>query len=235
MRTKKHIQVLFFITLLSSLILGACSAKSADATPTLSLEEIQTQAVFTFASGLTQTAASLPTSTLTPTSSSTPTETSTPLPPTATSTSVLPTDSCYSLAFLSDITIPDNTEMSPGEKFTKTWRVRNNGSCEWEAGFKLVFTGGNALGGTSLILTEAVNPGAATNLSIFMTAPSGSGSYQSNWRMSAAGGALFGDEMYVIIKVAGGTVSATTSTASGTATPTASTTPDQTPTETSSP
>jgi hypothetical protein len=235
MKKNKYLLMLIVISLISSFILGACSTKSVDSTPTLSVEEVQTQAVSIFASGLTQTAAALPTSTQTPTATSTPTETSTPLAPTVTSTSVLPTNSCYALAFLSDVTIPDDSEMAPGEQFTKTWRVRNNGSCEWEAGFKLAFTGGNSLGGTTLILTETVNPGASTDLSIFMTAPAEAGSYQSNWRMSNAGGSYFGDEMYAVINVTGGTPTETTPPTSASATPTASNTPDINPSDTPSP
>ncbi|MCJ7715431.1 MAG: NBR1-Ig-like domain-containing protein [Anaerolineales bacterium] len=235
MNTKKHLQMIIRIFLLSSLLVSACSSKKAISTPTLSLEQVQTQAVATFGAGLTQTAIALPTNTPTPTNTSTPTETNTPLPPQATSTSVLPTNSCFSLAFLSDVTIPDNTEMAPGEKFTKTWQVRNNGSCVWEAGFKLTFSGGNALGGASLILTKAVSPGTATDLSIFMTAPAKAGSYQSNWRMTNSAGVYFGDEMYAVINVTGSTLTATISSSSATPTPTVSNTPEETPTETPAP
>ena len=135
---KEHLLKIIGFSLIISFGLGACSFKTESSTPTLSAEQVQTQAVATFAFGLTQTALALPTSTQTPTNTSTPTETSTPVPPQATSTSVLPTDSCYSLTFLSDVTIPDNTEMTPGDQFTKTWRVKNSGSCVWDAGFKLL-------------------------------------------------------------------------------------------------
>lgn len=39
--------------------------------------------------------------------------------------------------FVSDITIPDGTEMRIGEPFTKTWRFRNTGTCTWQ-GYQLV-------------------------------------------------------------------------------------------------
>ncbi|NQS91312.1 MAG: hypothetical protein HQ574_02800, partial [Chloroflexi bacterium] len=198
MTTKKYLLISIGLFLVSSLGLGACSSKTDSSTPTLSVEQVQTQAVASFGAGLTQTASALPTSTQTPTNTSTPTNTNTPLPPQPTNTSVLPTDSCFSLAFLSDVTIPDDTEMAPGEQFTKTWQVRNNGSCVWDAGFKLTFTGGNLLEGATLILTKAVNPNATTDLSIFMTAPNDVGSYQSNWRMANSAGVYFGDEMYTV-------------------------------------
>lgn len=232
MKVNKYLLIIISFFLLGSFGVGACSSKTDISTPTLSIEQVQTQAVATFSFGLTQTAMALPSNTPTPTNTSTPTATNTPVPPRATSTSVLPTDSCFSLAFLSDVTIPDNTEMTPGQEFTKTWRVRNNGSCVWEAGFKLKFTGGNSLGGTALILTKAVNPGSTIDLSIFMVAPSASGNYQSNWRMSNSDGVFFGDEMYAAIKVGGSTSTPTNSISSATSTPTSSATPDEIPTET---
>jgi hypothetical protein len=110
--------------------------------------------------------------------------------------------------------------LTPGQEFTKTWRVRNNGSCVWDAGFKLTFTGGNFLGGAALILTKAVNPGSTIDLSIFMIAPSTTGKYQSNWRMSNSDGVFFGDEMYAVIKVGGSRLTPTNYPTSATSTPT---------------
>ncbi|MDP8285027.1 MAG: NBR1-Ig-like domain-containing protein [Candidatus Electryonea clarkiae] len=169
--------------------------------------EIQTQAVATFSSGLTQTEAAVPTLTSTLIPTITPTTTYTSTIAAVTSTSVLPVSSCYSLAFLSDITIPDNTEVLPGQKFNKTWQVRNNGSCVWEAGFILKFTSGNLLGSTSLSLSKNISPGTTAELSMQMTAPSVPGNYQGNWRMTDADGEYFGDEIYVLIIVLGSTTS----------------------------
>jgi len=135
------------------------------------------------------------------------------------------------MAFVSDVTIPDNTNMKPGQKFTKTWRVRNNGTCAWEAGFKLNFIGGDAMGGTTLTLDKAISPGSETELSVPMTAPNTSGTHRSNWRMATAAGANFGDEVYVIIVVSGTTVTSPTPTATGTSIVTTAT-PTSTPTAT---
>jgi hypothetical protein len=105
------------------------------------------------------------------------------------------------MAFVSDVTIPDETTMNPGDQFTKTWRVRNNGSCRWEAGFKLVFLGGEAMGGSAVTLESAVNPGTVTELSVDLTAPTPAGTYRGNWIMTDFGGTYFGDEVYVLIVV----------------------------------
>jgi len=95
--------------------------------------------------------------------------------------------------------------MTPGQTFTKTWKVLNSGSCAWDAGFKFAFTTGDALGGSTVTLPTSVASGAQYDISVPMTAPSTTGTYQSNWRMQTAGGEFFGNEVYVVI-VVGGTV-----------------------------
>jgi hypothetical protein len=34
--------------------------------------------------------------------------------------------------FLQDLAIADNTALPPSEPFTKSWRLRNDGSCVWD-------------------------------------------------------------------------------------------------------
>ena len=240
MKKSKVLHTILGLFLLSSLLLSACGAKDVDATPTFSVEFAQTLAVITFSAGLTQTALAMPTNTSTPTLTPSPTATvtlavtKTSAAPVGPGVGVLPTSSCNSMAFVSDVTIPDNTNMKPGQQFTKTWRVRNNGTCAWESGFKFNFIGGNAMGGATLTLDKALSPGAETELSISMTAPNTSGSHRSNWRMANAAGTNFGDEVFVVIVVGGSAVTTSTSTSTGvpvpaTATPTATETPTNTP------
>ena len=201
---------------MGSFLLGACKLSDADATPTLSPDEVQTLAVETFSAALTQTQAALPTGTSTPTVTPSPTMTNTP---TRTATSGTPfspigglpttSSSCNSMAFVDDVSIPDNTTMTPGQAFTKTWRVKNTGTCVWEAGFKFNFVGGDAMGSSALVLDKPVSPGAETDLSIAMVAPSTAGTIRSSWRMSTATGTFFGDEVYVQIIVGGSGITAT--------------------------
>ena len=236
MKKQKKLYILLGLGLLVNLLASACGSKDADATPTLSIELAQTYAVATFSAGQTQTALAMPTNTSTPTTTPSPIPTITlsvtrtsGVPP-ASGVVIQPTSSCNSMAFVSDVTIPDNTNMKPGQKFTKTWRVRNNGTCAWEAGFKLNFIGGDAMGGAILTLDKAISPGSETELSVPMTAPNTSGTHRSNWRMATAAGANFGDEVYVIIVVSG-TAATTTPTATGTSIVTTDT-PTSTPTAT---
>ncbi len=216
------------VALTLGVIAGACGPSSADTTPTVHPDMIRTEAVATFGAELTQTALAMPTETPTPTQTPTPTATATAeassTPNLLATSASLPTSSCFGMAFVADVTIPDNTSMTPGQAFTKTWRVRNNGTCTWEVGFKLNFIGGNAMGASSVALTKAVAPGADTEISVPMTAPSANGSARGNWRMSTATGTYFGDEIYVLIVVGGSTATSTTAAASATPTSTSTAT-----------
>ena len=156
--------------------------------------DVQTAAVATFASNLTQTAVASPTSTPTLTPTITPTM------PSAT-----PTPSCYHLRFIKDVTIKDFTSMNPGETFTKTWLVLNDGTCAWKPGFQFAFYGGDPMGGSNYTLTHPVNPGGYTNLSIAMTAPSGTGIVIGTWSMSDMTGWFFGQALTVKIDLGGET------------------------------
>jgi hypothetical protein len=200
---------LVFLAVLGSLVLSACGAATPEPSPTVDINAVQTSAVRTFSIGLTQTAILLPTDTPAPIPPDTPTTAAplnTSLPPVSGS---LPTASCYGLTFVRDVTIPDNTLMAQGQTFTKTWRVRNSGTCAWDTGFKFAFVGGNAMDGATLVLNNAVSPGTEKDLSISMKAPSTTGSVRGTWRMSTAGGTYFGDQVFVLINVGNVTASVT--------------------------
>ena len=226
------------VILVGALLLSACGATAADITPTVTVnpDAIRTEAVSTFAADLTLTALVAPTNT--PVATVTPLATFTPIATIAgagvglgtTAPVAGATASCYGLSFVSDVTIPDNTPVTAGQSFTKTWKVKNAGSCAWDAGFKFGFTGGEQMGGTTYTLPSSVAAGAVTDISVAMTAPSKSGTLRGNWRMSTASGQFFGDEVYVQVVVGGGGAAVPTNTSSGAAiVPTATATATATP------
>jgi hypothetical protein len=112
---------------------------------------------------------------------------------------------CDNSAYVADVSVPDGTAVQPGAKFTKTWRINNTGSCTWSTGYRLVFVDGNAMGGGSTSLLAPVAPGSQTDISVAMTAPTTNGTFRGNWRMQNASGQPFGSQVYVQIKVDGGT------------------------------
>jgi hypothetical protein len=110
--------------------------------------------------------------------------------------------------------------LSPGAGFVKTWRVRNSGTCDWEAGFELVFVSGAQMGGPGSVTLPAVAAGAETDVSVSLVAPSSYGTHKGTRRIRATDGTVFGTNLTVVIEVV--------SPATGTPTPTP--TPTQEPT-----
>jgi len=232
----KFRSILIFL-LISVVTLSSCGSGEPSSTPTstLSVDEIRTQAVGTFSADLTQTALAAPTNTSLPTATDAPAfapfNPNENTQPAVSAPTSAPTTSCYGLTFVNDVTIPDNTPMTPGQTFTKTWKVFNSGSCAWDVGFKFASTGGDAMGGVTVTLTASVASGAQTEISVPMTAPAKTGTIRGNWRMSTAGGQYFGNEVYVVIVVGGSTSTNTSAAPTNTSEPpTATLEPTATPT-----
>jgi hypothetical protein len=153
-----------------------------------------------------------------------PSATQTPEPePTQIPTAISCTDAA---AFIKDVTIPDNTNLLPGQSFVKTWRLRNDGSCTWTTEYALTFVGGSRLGGSNVVpLARAVAPGETVDLSVTLTAPAGSGVYESKWQLRNANDELFGigrnaDAPFWVKITVGGTPSVPPATVTPAPTPT---------------
>jgi len=164
----------------------------------------------TLISSFTPTLISSPTQT--PTLTATFTPTSLKVFPTATlvtvSTSFLPaTESCDNSSYVADITVPDLSEIAPGAQFVKTWRVRNNGTCIWTSGYRLVFRyGGEGTNWKTVqpsYMTKNVNPGEEIDISVTLTAPFATGQYGAHFGMQNNNGYNFGVDLTAIIKVKG--------------------------------
>lgn len=94
-------------------------------------------------------------------------------------------------AFVSE-TVPDGTLFQPGEHFTKSWTLRNTGTCVWTPDYALVFKDGEQMGGTSpQPLEREVRPGEEISLSVDLIAPEAPGTYRGNWWLQDANGQPF--------------------------------------------
>ncbi|MBI3995208.1 MAG: PD40 domain-containing protein [Nitrospirae bacterium] len=102
--------------------------------------------------------------------------------------------------FLRNITIPSGTILKPGEAFTKTWRIMNQGSTTWED-YQLAFIGGDLLGGPPFVGIPTTSPDQIVDVSIPMLAPVKPGEYRSEWRMRTPDGRPFGEIVYALITV----------------------------------
>ncbi len=160
---------------------------------------------------LTQTVAAETVSAhLTQVSLATPTvpSTDTPTPPPSTSTPTASpqptaTTSCDdSSQFVSDVTIPDNTVMKPGQSFTKTWRLRNSGNCDWTSSYEAILTDGSSMGGPAAVPLAGTVPSNSTiDISVKLTAPTTNGVHRGSYRLRNASDVPFGTIFYVQILV----------------------------------
>ncbi|MEJ2759145.1 MAG: NBR1-Ig-like domain-containing protein, partial [Anaerolineales bacterium] len=162
---------------LALLLLTGCNLPSRVNPPASELA--LTMAAETIEAQMTLNAQALPTSGAAPTATTDPLLTENPqftIAPTNTpGPSLTPTEEpCDAAGFDKDVTVPDGTEMTPGEEFTKTWRVINEGTCTWNSGYSLVFDDGDAMGAPASIqiTSGTVSRGTKLDISIDLTAPS---------------------------------------------------------------
>jgi len=192
---KKMIAIIFII----GLVLSACS--STPPTPTEIPGEVYTVVALTLTAmytPMTSTPTPEPaTSTPLPTQTSTPTTATTPTPVTPT----VPGIPCLSAKFVNDVTIPDNKIMSPGEIFTKTWAINNNGSCNWSEDFQLKFYDGSKMDGHMTKVEGKILAGDTTTFSIRMVAPMTPGTYTGYWSLIDDKMMYFGEMVTVKIIV----------------------------------
>jgi len=114
-------------------------------------------------------------------------------------------------AFIADVTVPDNTVFAPNTSFTKTWRLKNVGTCTWTTSYKLTWVSGDPMSAVyPVALTTSVAPGGQVDVSANLVSPAAGGSYQGNWMLQNASGTKFGigttstSAFWVLIKVSGG-------------------------------
>jgi hypothetical protein len=130
-----------------------------------------------------------------------PAVTLTPPPPTSEPSDLGPGGCTYDATFVTDVTIPDDTELAPGTEFVKTWRLRNSGTCDWGPGFQFVFVEGERMGGPATVGVQPTLSGATVDVSVPLQAPQEPGSYRGRWRMRTPDGRDFGSRPFVRIVV----------------------------------
>lgn len=213
----KKLTVLFL-----SICLGLVACAPAEATPeptsTSSVDAIYTQAAATISVQLTQTEQARPTNTPTntPTPTETPTITPTPEAPTQAPVSgAVPTinqstaNGCYNSIWVADVTVPSGSGFKPGDTFTKTWRVKNSGTCDWKANTKIAFVNGDPLGAATTLIDQDVKVGATIDISVPMKAPNNGGFLTTTWQLLSPEGMYFGPAMSFTIVLPGASIPAT--------------------------
>ncbi|TAK12850.1 MAG: hypothetical protein EPO32_07305 [Anaerolineae bacterium] len=225
----KRTQIAMALTLALALILSACGGSGTP--DLSQVEAVNTSAAATAILSITQTAAAMPASATPEPPSATPTEeppTPTQSAASATAEGPSPTPgsiftptpglppvigapptvtpggnsgSCtYSASFETE-TVPDGTQHPFGKAFTKTWRVKNTGTCTWDGSVNLMWIGSETDGQPSeelmgaeavtAIITQSVPPGEYLEVSVDFVTPSKVGTYRVYFKFRSAN-AIFG-------------------------------------------
>jgi hypothetical protein len=127
--------------------------------------------------------------------------------PAATSIVILPavptsTPICTdNLTFISDLTIPDGTVVTPGSILDKQWRIQNSGDCNWDAGYHLRLISGTPLGASPDQALYPARAGTQATERILFTAPQEAGEYVSEWQAYDENGIAFGESFYIKVEV----------------------------------
>ena len=101
---------------------------------------------------------------------------------------------CNMGEFVSDITIPDDTQIQPGKKFDKTWRLKNTGTCTWSPAYAVVFIGDNELNAPASVQLSIspVAPGETIDVTVPLQAPLSYGKFRQNFKIADETGEQFG-------------------------------------------
>ena len=110
-------------------------------------------------------------------------------------------DPCNHAKFISE-TVEDGTDFDPNDNFTKTWRLKNDGTCTWNTNYKLVFADGDQMSGpANKNLTQSVAPGEQVDVSVDLKAPGSAGTYKGIWKVADDEGQYYVHLIYVEIEV----------------------------------
>ena len=151
-------------------------------------------------------------------STAVPTVSPTTIPTSLPTTTSMPTATvCQDSAkYISDDGL-DGTTYAPNTPFTKTWTVKNTGSCIWNSSYLVAYISGAAMtqqpGYWIVQQGQTVAPGQSVDIRVGMTSPVENGNYTSYWGLKNVNGQLMsiqgganGNSFYVKIKVNDGSV-----------------------------
>ncbi len=193
---------LFIVTALISLVLSACGAGTSTEPAAASATEppdATAPAPVTEAPVIPDTATTAPE----PAVTDTPAESATPTVDASIPTN--PPDCTNSALFVTDVTIPDNTNMVGGTTFTKTWRISNNGTCVWGPTYTLTHYSDERLNAPLSVPLGLTYPGQTLDISMELTAPNRTGTHRGNFVIKNPQGLIIkiadDSRLWVIINV----------------------------------
>jgi hypothetical protein len=188
-----------FVILMITLLIAACGASpTAPTQPVVDVAAVRTSAAGTVISQFTLTAAAFtvtpapPTNTRAAEATATETQPSVAQVTNAEGTTIALCDKYSWDVATVDVNVPDDTTMSPGQDFIKTWKIKNIGTCTWDDAYKLVRSyGDEELVGVAQPLSAAIGPQQEVEVSVQFTAPDLPGTYRSYWTLQNGAGIAF--------------------------------------------
>ena len=112
---------------------------------------------------------------------------------------------------LRDVTIPDDTKINAGEKFTKTWEFQNVGTCPW-INYAIKFAAGDQMSAPLSAVIPATLSNQKVEISVELTAPAADGEYTGYFTLNNVDGKdlVIGSEKTFWVKVIVGSGAAST-------------------------
>ena len=114
------------------------------------------------------------------------------------------------MAFVADLNLDDKNMTAPpilqlNQSFSKSWRLRNTGTCAWQPDFAVTYVNGNRDGaqmqGQPVQMGKVVQPGDTIDLSANLIAPNAYGTFQAFWKLRDGNGQYFGEVFWVGIQI----------------------------------
>jgi hypothetical protein len=89
---------------------------------------------------------------------------------------------CNATPILLGESVEDGTDVKIGTPFTKSWTIKNMGTCSWNPSYKVKFMSGDSMSGpASQSFGATITPGNSLTINLKLTAPSGTGTYKGVW------------------------------------------------------
>ena len=136
-----------------------------------------------------------------------PTQAATATSPLVTTTEVevdrpTPEPACTNaLWFFQDLTIPDGTQVLPGDRLDKRWLVQNAGTCNWDERYQIRLEAGPNMGVPAVQALYPARSGLELTIRMNFIAPDEPGTYRSAWQAYDPEGLSFGDPFFIEIVV----------------------------------
>lgn len=85
------------------------------------------------------------------------------------------------------MTFPDYSNIPAGNGFTKTWKLKNTGTCPW-VGYTIQYVSGEHMNAPGSAPVPETAAGGTVNVSVDLTAPPGDGTYTTHFSLHSAAG-----------------------------------------------